>query len=290
MNQQLIGAAAGGTHEIVKYYDMVRFLLWNCWERRTSKEFAESRLNQPVADLPVAEARRLETVRDAWMQTPEEDSMHPSTPASLIDHERARLPEGVTGAEAMVDCDCPCCQMMAEDAGPYFWHLDGCNMDDDFAFSFHRTREEWQEEQRQFEEMSRKIEEERLQRGENSSSPWQASYVNPDMMGQSPALIAFGLSAHLAELTQNLKDAGADQELIDRLNHAFGNVRAVMPDPSAALVEPVIERMNELLAAIAEAYPALSEKCADLEHQLTEVAKLLADGPAGEDSGHSGQS
>jgi hypothetical protein len=35
--------------------------------------------------------------------------------------------------------------MTNEKFGPAFWHLDGCNMDYDFAFSFCRTREEWEE-------------------------------------------------------------------------------------------------------------------------------------------------
>ena len=62
--------------------------------------------------------------------------------------------------EAVVDHDCPLCQMMAEDTGPYFWHLDGCNMDDDFAFSFHRTRKEWEAERRHWDELHQKFEEE----------------------------------------------------------------------------------------------------------------------------------
>lgn len=28
-----------------------------------------------------------------------------------------------------------------EELGPGLWHLDGCNMDEGFEFSFHRTRE-----------------------------------------------------------------------------------------------------------------------------------------------------
>ena len=57
---------------------------------------------------------------------------------------KARLPEGVSGHEAMVDDDCPCCQMMAELPGPFFWHLDGSGMDDGFAFDLScSTREEW---------------------------------------------------------------------------------------------------------------------------------------------------
>jgi hypothetical protein len=59
----------------------------------------------------------------------------------------------MSGHEAMIDADCPCCQMLADIPGPMFWHLDGSGMDDDFAFDiYHRTREEWEAEQSQWEE------------------------------------------------------------------------------------------------------------------------------------------
>lgn len=35
-----------------------------------------------------------------------------------------------------------------EEMEPAFWQLDSCNMDDAFVFSFYRTREEWEEEER----------------------------------------------------------------------------------------------------------------------------------------------
>ena len=51
----------------------------------------------------------------------------------------------MSGHDAMVDPDCPSCQMLADMPGPTFWHLDGCNMDNEFAFDiYRRTREEWE--------------------------------------------------------------------------------------------------------------------------------------------------
>ena len=126
--------AGFGTHEIVLYYDLMRHLLWECRERSAQ----EGELNR--AD----EVLRLEKLRDEWRVSPDparfQGEGRGRTAASIIDNERRRIPEGCTGAEAAVDPDCPCCQMMAEDLGPYFWHLDGCNMDDQFAFSFHPDR------------------------------------------------------------------------------------------------------------------------------------------------------
>jgi primase-polymerase (primpol)-like protein len=48
-----------------------------------------------------------------------------------------------------------------------FWHLDGSHMDDDFAFSELRTREEWEARRREWEEFTEKFNrewEERQQR------------------------------------------------------------------------------------------------------------------------------
>ena len=96
-----------------------------------------------VGDFLTTEIPRLESVREAWLDAPDPEC-HGRTPRSIIARERARLPESVSGHDAMIDPDCPCCQMMGELSGPTFWHLDGSDMDDEFAFDTqHRTREEW---------------------------------------------------------------------------------------------------------------------------------------------------
>jgi hypothetical protein len=56
------------------------------------------------------------------------------------------------------DDECPCCQAMAQsEFEPGFWHLDGCNMDDDYPFSFFRTQEEWEADRLRFEEIAESI-------------------------------------------------------------------------------------------------------------------------------------
>jgi hypothetical protein len=68
------------------------------------------------------------------------------------------MPEAISRHQAMFDPDCPCCQMLADMPGPTFWHLDGCNNDDDFAFdTSHQTREEWEHERREWDGLSRRI-------------------------------------------------------------------------------------------------------------------------------------
>lgn len=140
-----------GTHELVEYYELVRELLWSCWERLTemadSPEFASRMATFTVGDFLTDEVPRLERFRENWLDGPDLE-FHGRTPRSIIENERARIPEVVSGKDAMVDADCPCCQMLADMPGPMFWHLDGCNMDYDFAFDMEfRTREEWEAEQ-----------------------------------------------------------------------------------------------------------------------------------------------
>lgn len=77
------------------------------------------------------------------------------------------MPVAASAEELLIDEDCSICQMTADpEFGPTFWHLDGSHMDleDNWVFSFHPTRESWEAERREWEEMSRKYDEERAQR------------------------------------------------------------------------------------------------------------------------------
>jgi hypothetical protein len=67
-------------------------------------------------------------------------------PRVIITRERSRLPNAVSGREATLDPDCPACRALCETSKPIFWHLDGCNMDEEFAFNpYFFTREEWEQ-------------------------------------------------------------------------------------------------------------------------------------------------
>ena len=76
-----------GTHELVEYYELVRELLWSCWEQLT--ELAQSptlghRLESlTVGDFLATEVSRLECVREDWLDTPDPE-FHGRTPRSII--------------------------------------------------------------------------------------------------------------------------------------------------------------------------------------------------------------
>lgn len=135
--------AGVGVNEWVIYYDLIRFLLEECWRR------VEVETDFSIAD----EAERLTRLKDEWLETPNRDFFGKS-PLEVIERERRRLPFAVSGKEAMVDDDCSVCQMMAEDDSPMFWHLDGCNMNDRFEFSWHHTLAEYEAEKAKWEEFN----------------------------------------------------------------------------------------------------------------------------------------
>ena len=280
--------AGFGTHELVEYYDLVRELLGACWNRLT-----ELHERQPAADglelvtaedFLAGEVPRLEMVRDEWFDAPDWNC-HGRTPRSIIDRERARLPEAVSGREAMIDPDCPCCQMLADLPGPMFWHLDGSEMDEDFAFDlYHPTREEWEAEQRKWEENYRRFKAEQAERerlglkDSGEDSIWSSSFSAEDDADMPLGVRLFGIGCLLAELIGDLRIAPGDsaeppvQGMIDRLNRDFGNLREILqtsePSLADALIVPVRDCFADSLAAVALDRPDLSAKCESLTNRL----------------------
>ena len=152
--------AGFGTHEWVIYYDLVRYLIWRALQGEMDIE---------------TEIARLETIETAWLEERQPD-YGGRIPALLIESERKRLPIAVLGRDMVIDDDCAVCQMMGAETGlgleVGFWHLDGCNMDQDFVFSNFRTREEWEADRQKWEAFNEKFNREweerqqRLARGE----------------------------------------------------------------------------------------------------------------------------
>jgi hypothetical protein len=139
--------AGFGTHEIVIYYELVRMLIADCWNR----------MSKGGGISIQEETARLEQIKTEWLESPDPE-YGGKTPSRLIEYERIRLPWISSEEDTPFEDDCPCCQALAnEKFGPCFWHLDGCNMDQDFAFSFCLTQEEWEEETLRFEEIAQSI-------------------------------------------------------------------------------------------------------------------------------------
>jgi len=287
-----------GTHELVKYYHLVRDLLRSCWDNLAEQAQAPSSDRLPdeftVGAFLATEVPRLEEIREDWLDAPDPEC-HGRTPRSIIERERARLPEGMSGHDAIVDPDCPCCQMIAELPGPSFWHLDGSGMDDEFAFDiYHATREEWEEERRQWEEHFRRCDAERSERErlgvtdapsslDGSPSIWSRSVKVTRTADVPLGIRVFGVGSQLAELIVGLR-AGDERDTtrpeaqrhIEQLNRDFGNLREILQSSdlsfTEALLDPVLDRFAESLAAVAADRPDLGPKCASL---TKDIRKLL---------------
>jgi hypothetical protein len=146
--------AGFGTHSNVVYYELTRYLIYECWERVRNDQTVQ------LAD----ETARLERLQSIWLA---EGGDYPCSPGWILEQERRRIPLTLSGAEAVLDPDCPLCELNANpEFGPSFWHLDGSGMDldDNWVFSFHPTQAEWDAERREWEERSRKFNEDWHQR------------------------------------------------------------------------------------------------------------------------------
>ena len=150
--------AGFATHEWVLYYDLIRHLLHTLFE---SSPTSNGRCDKDVEQLVAA----LDVIKTGWLESPQVD-LGGRIPAILIDNERKRLPQAMRPHDMIIDDDCPMCQMLGDETSPLgmgvgFWHLDGAHMDDDFAFSDFKTRQEWEVENRRREEFDREFERER---------------------------------------------------------------------------------------------------------------------------------
>ena len=141
--------AGFGTHEWVINYYLVRHLLEECLHLRKNggdESDAVKELTKRAAD---------------WLELSQAE-FSGRVPAHMIDWERRRMNVTMSAHEGYFDHDCSTCRAMLEDTTtPMFWHLDGCNMDEGFAFSYHRTIEEYEAQEKEYEEMSRKFEADR---------------------------------------------------------------------------------------------------------------------------------
>ena len=156
-----------GTHEWVVYCDLIRHLFWSA-----------AGIDCRNREAAISE---LEKMKTDWLESHCND-YDGRVPAIIVENERKRLPQTMSAKEMIIDENCEWCRMQAQDLGmgfgPGFWHLDGSGMDEGFVFSHFRTLAEWEAEQREWEEFTRKFEREQEER-KTSMAPVERVDADP---------------------------------------------------------------------------------------------------------------
>lgn len=266
--------AAMGRHEVVLYFEACRETLGAGWQWLINDQ---SRLDDPEVKRKLMAAMKEYLAH--WLESPFEDGR---PPAEVIRCDRIRIPLVSDGGSHVIDCDCPICEMMASDMfGPSIEHFDGyaLDVDGEFAFSIHATREEWEAEHREWEEMNAQVEADRKHReaksesvGGDFSSVWRGTVVGD---GKIPGdtFGHLGMAFLVAELVGTLKAAGAEQGDVDALNAAFREYR------TASLSDEVTssaEGFKQTLEQLAAKHEDLVSRAADLQSRIDEQLRTPA--------------
>jgi hypothetical protein len=269
---------AWGRHEAIVYYDMIRAVLDRIVDDRSRG-----------IDVRAPEQVRVYLELGLrWMAQPQEE-FGGRTPLEIVELERQRLPVAAGEQESCIDPDCPLCRMMADQAtGPAFWFLDGAHMDSDFAFSFCRTRSEWQDQYGDEPDDSGSTE--ILAMAGDAPKPlrrseiWKGSFMNEELVAtmsgqQRLTVILFGIGGHLAELAEDLRGDGGAAGTMRSLLTRFDSLRVALRDKEGWLGRALVQQCCDELAVLSGLRPALARKCEDLERKflwLDELAESMA--------------
>ncbi len=279
--------AAMGREEMVMYFELCRELIGSGWS------WCRDRLPELRHDVETAVpglVQFLEQVKTNWLSNPFEGG---SPPNFVIECSRRRVPRG-SGVEIIgmserepeqhaIDCDCPICNMMADGSfGIGFTGIDGhhLELDEEFAFSMRETIEEWEEEQREFAEMSASIEQkqndrESLEDGADQpaddefASAWSSGVSGIDSLpGDSNDNMA--LAFLLAEVITELQRIGADDQTVKQLNADFSRFRTCESNELARAGKNLADNLE----SAAGRYPELTARVADFQSRI--AARLRA--------------
>lgn len=268
-----------GGEEVVVYFELCRELIAGAWSWCENDE-TKRRLGAGE-DCRPALVEFLSGVKEDWLASPFEGG---SPPSFIIDCSRRRVPRaagvpiiGMTGRQAeehVIDCDCPICAMMSEGTlGVAFAGLDGhqLELDDEFAFSKHETREAWERQQREFEERSAAIERDRTEgeaAGETEpdefASVWSGHVSDEPLPGDPGGCLT--LAFLLTEIVSVLQTLQAPPAELRQLNALFTDFRTCRPAERAEAGR----RLGDQLDSLAERYPDIIPRVADFRSRIDE--------------------
>lgn len=303
-----------GREEMAIYFDLCRELIGASWHwcetNFSGLDIEESPdMAEPIVradDEAGADRKRSNTlvgflneVKSNWLQIPFEGG---SAPAFILECSRRRVPRGggveIIGMDErqekqhVIDCDCPICVMMAEGKmGVGFCSIDGhhLELDDEFAFSMHTTREAWETEQREYTELSAKWDREREQRERQAdeskteedefASVWSSSVSDEPIPGDTGGNVK--LAFLLAEIVTEMKQADTLHDstsvnsttsktnasaLVEQLNADFTKFRHNIGDELAENAKSLTNTLEQ----IAIPHPRLRPRIADFQSRVAE--------------------
>lgn len=298
-----------GREEMVFYFDLCRELIEAGWMWCIAQ--GERQVQWGQESTRTALVAFLREVEETWMASPFEGG---ASPSFSIECCRRRVPQGAgvaiegmnqtAPAEHLLDCDCPLCIMLAEGMlGVAFMGVDGhhLELDDEFAFSMCATREEWQEMQAElideYESESESIDDEERSAVEETAtqsqpahsltddadadehehkntdadefaSAWSGAAADEPLPGDADGHLQ--LAFLLAEIVGDLQRQSAPAADIKTLNAAFVDYR----HRSSEVAVNVAGRFKAALQLLAERYPSLVSKVADLHSRIDEQLRM----------------
>lgn len=266
-----------GREEICAYFDLCRAVIeagWSWCADRKSEVAVQQHAG--LRDLMMG-------VKNDWLNESREGLRRPSF---VLECSRRRVPcpsdaeVEIIGMETPPPtshpqtCDCPICDMMADGLyGIGFESYDGhlLELDDEFAFSLCETEEEWKVQQQEFGRYA--CESDELDSREDSATKAPADPLSSVWSGPVPDMPIPGdpkghlkLAFLLAEILSTLESQRAPGERISELNRLFRQFREA--DPVA--LPGAGHRFNRGLQEIAESYPELVPRAADLQSRIDE--------------------
>jgi hypothetical protein len=276
-----------GRQEMCIYFDLCRELIAAGWDWCESNEGQSARQTSELALNELIQF--LGRTKDDWLSSSFEGG---SPPSFIIECDRRRVPRGagvaingideVQTEQHVADCDCPICEMTADGMfGIAFTGIDGhhLELDDEFAFSMKETREEWEEQQREYADYSAEMDLKRAEReaaGETDdhfASAWSGINDDDPIPGDSPFSGKQGgqlkMAFMVAEIVSELESCGASRDEIKALNSCFANYRRCsdVERPQRAM------EFKANLQSLDDRYPQLVSKSADLQSRIDEAGR-----------------
>ncbi len=285
-----------GSQEMCLYFDLCRELIaagWRFLADGHENSGASSPTGRPCDSRGTTTldslTQFLREVKNEWMHAPFEGG---SPPSFMIQCDRRRVPrgsgvviDGIDGVESeqhIADCDCPICEMMADGVfGVGFTSIDGhhLELDDEFAFSMHETREAWEAQQREYEEFSAAMDRKRAESeaasetGDPFASAWSGIGDDDESAGDSPFAGQHGgllkMAFMVAEMVAELETSDAPRDDIQTLNESF----AIYRRDEDGQREESGSSLKVVLQLLADRYPNLVSKSADLQSRIDEAAR-----------------